>query len=156
MLGYGGDAMKCPFCGHEETRVVDSRVSESQEAIRRRRECLQCGQRFTTYERREEMPLMVMKKDGRREPFDRGKLLRGLVVATAKRDVSAQQLESLVDSVESELHNTFRYEISARQLGDMVLARVKELDKVAYVRFASVYKSFQDLDEFTAELKGLK
>lgn len=148
--------MKCPFCGHEETRVVDSRVSESQEAIRRRRECLQCGQRFTTYERREEMPLMVIKKDGRREPFDRGKLLRGLVVATAKRDVSAQQLEDLIDSVESELHNTFRYELAARQLGDMVLARVKELDKVAYVRFASVYKSFQDLDEFTAELKGLK
>lgn len=135
---------------------MDSRVSESQEAIRRRRECLKCGQRFTTYERREEMPLMVIKKDGRREPFDRGKLLRGLVVATAKRDVSAQQLEGLVDSVESELHNTFRYEISARQLGDMVLARVKELDKVAYVRFASVYKSFQDLDEFTAELKDLK
>jgi transcriptional repressor NrdR len=148
--------MKCAFCGHEETRVVDSRVSESQEAIRRRRECLECGQRFTTYERREEMPLMVIKKDSRREPFDRGKLLRGLAVATVKRDVSAQQLEALIDGVETELHNTFRYEISARQLGDMVLARLKELDKVAYVRFASVYKSFQDLDEFTAELKGLK
>ena len=148
--------MKCAFCGHEETRVVDSRVSESQESIRRRRECLQCGQRFTTYERREEMPLMVIKKDGRREPFDRGKLLRGLVVATVKRDVSSQQLEDLIDAVESELHNTFRYEISAKQLGDMVLARLKTLDRVAYVRFASVYKSFQDLDEFTAELKRLR
>ncbi|HEX9092353.1 MAG TPA: transcriptional regulator NrdR [Coriobacteriia bacterium] len=148
--------MRCAFCGHEETRVVDSRVSESQEAIRRRRECLKCGQRFTTYERREEMPLMVIKKDGRREPFDRGKLLRGLVVATVKRDVTSLQLEELIDGVESELHNTFRYEIAAKQLGDMVLARLKDLDKVAYVRFASVYKSFQDLDEFTAELKGLK
>lgn len=148
--------MKCAFCGHEETRVVDSRVSESQETIRRRRECLECGQRFTTYERREEMPLMVIKKDGRREPFDRGKLLRGLVVATVKRDVTSDQLEGLIDAVESELHNTFHYEIPARQLGDMVLARLKDLDKVAYVRFASVYKSFQDLDEFTAELKGLK
>lgn len=155
MLGCGGNAMKCTFCGHPETRVVDSRVSESQEAIRRRRECLQCGQRFTTYERREEMPLMVTKKDGRREPFDRGKLLRGLVVATVKRDVSSAQLEDLIDGVESELHNAFRYEISAKQLGDLVLARLKELDRVAYVRFASVYKSFQDLDEFTAELKKL-
>jgi transcriptional repressor NrdR len=155
MLGCGG-AMKCAFCGHQETRVVDSRVSESQEAIRRRRECLECGQRFTTYERREEMPLMVLKRDGRREPFDRSKLLRGLVVATVKRDVSAQQLEDLIDAVETELHNTFRYEIPARQLGDLVLKRLKQLDKVAYVRFASVYKSFQDLDEFTAELKDLK
>ena len=136
--------------------MVDSRVSESQDAIRRRRECLECSQRFTTYERREEMPLMVMKKDGRREPFDRAKLLRGLVVATVKRDVSSEQLEALIDGVEGELHNSFRYEIPARQLGDMVLARLKELDRVAYVRFASVYKSFQDLDEFTAELKKLK
>jgi len=150
------DDMKCPFCGHEETKVVDSRVSESQLAIRRRRECLQCEQRFTTYERVEEMPLMVTKKDGRREPFDRGKILRGLVVATVKRDVTAQQLETLIDEVEAELHNSFRYEISAKQLGDLVLDKLKDLDKVAYVRFASVYKEFQDLDEFTRELKGLK
>lgn len=148
--------MKCPFCGHEETKVVDSRVSESQVAIRRRRECLECEQRFTTYERVEEMPLMVIKKDGRREPFDRGKILRGLVVATVKRDVTAQQLEDLIDDVEAELHNSFRYEISAKQLGDIVLDKLKVLDKVAYVRFASVYKQFQDLDEFTRELKGLK
>jgi transcriptional repressor NrdR len=148
--------MKCPFCGHAETKVVDSRVSESQDAIRRRRECLSCEQRFTTYERREEMPLMVLKRNGRREPFDRGKLLRGLVVATVKRDVSSQQLEDLIDDVESELHNSFRYEITARQLGDMVLHRLRDLDKVAYVRFASVYKSFQDLDEFTRELKELE
>lgn len=148
--------MKCPFCGHDETKVIDSRVSESQDAIRRRRECLECEQRFTTYERVEEMPLMVIKKDGRREPFDRGKLMRGLVVATVKRNVSPDQLSGLIDDVESELHNSFRYEISSKQLGDLVLERLKTLDRVAYVRFASVYKDFQDLDEFTRELKGLK
>jgi transcriptional repressor NrdR len=148
--------MKCPFCGHDETKVVDSRVSESQDAIRRRRECLECEQRFTTYERVEDMPLMVIKKDGRREPFDRGKLLRGLAVATVKRDVSAQQLEDLIDDVQADLHDSFRYEIHAKQLGDLVLEHLKALDRVAYVRFASVYKEFKDLDEFTSELKGLK
>jgi transcriptional repressor NrdR len=148
--------MRCPFCGHDETKVIDSRVSESQEAIRRRRECLVCEQRFTTYERVEEMPLMVLKKDGHREPFDRGKLMRGLIVATVKRNVTTQELEALIDAVEAELHNSFRYEITAKQLGDLVLARLKELDRVAYIRFASVYKDFQDLDEFMAELKGLK
>ncbi|MDI6900362.1 MAG: transcriptional regulator NrdR [Anaerosomatales bacterium] len=147
--------MRCPFCGHDETKVVDSRVSESQDAIRRRRECLQCAQRFTTYERREETPLMVVKKDSRREPFDRGKLLRGLIVASAKRPITPEQLEELIDSIESELHNSFRYEIPAKQLGDMVLRRLLELDKVAYIRFASVYKEFTDLDEFTSELKKL-
>lgn len=148
--------MRCPFCGHAETKVVDSRVSESQDAIRRRRECLQCQQRFTTYERREEMPLMVTKKDGSTEPFDHGKLLRGLVVATAKRNVTTERLEALIEDIESSLHNALRYEISAKELGDMVLARLKELDRVAYIRFASVYKSFQDLDEFYTELRGIK
>jgi transcriptional repressor NrdR len=148
--------MKCPFCGHDETKVVDSRVSESQDAIRRRRECLVCEQRFTTYERVEEMPLMVIKKDGHREPFDRTKLLRGLTAATVKRDVSPEQLQQLIDDVEADLHDTFRYEISAKQLGDLVLEHLKSLDRVAYVRFASVYKEFKDLDEFTRELKGLK
>jgi transcriptional repressor NrdR len=148
--------MRCPFCGHDETKVVDSRVSESQDAIRRRRECLSCSQRFTTYERREEVPLMVVKKSGERQPFDRMKLLTGLVVATAKRDVTAEQLQSLIDDIEAELHNDFKYEISTKQLGDMVLKRLKALDKVAYVRFASVYKEFSDLDEFTRELKNLK
>jgi transcriptional repressor NrdR len=148
--------MRCPFCGHDETKVVDSRTSESQDAIRRRRECLQCAERFTTYERREEMPLMVTKKDGQVEPFDRGKLLRGLMVATAKRDVSVDRLEALIDDIESELYNTFRYEVDSRALGEMVLRRLLDLDKVAYVRFASVYREFQDLDEFTSELKNLK
>lgn len=148
--------MRCPFCGHAETKVVDSRVSESQDAIRRRRECLACEKRFTTYERREEMPLMVSKRDGSTEPFERGKLLRGLIVATAKRDVSTEQLEDLIDDIESELHNEFQYEIDSKILGDMVLERLKALDKVAYVRFASVYKSFEDVEEFTSELRGLK
>lgn len=147
--------MRCPFCGHDETKVVDSRVSESQDAIRRRRECLRCSERFTTYERREEMPLMVVKKGGEVEPFDRGKLLRGLMVATAKRNVTVDQLEALIDNIESELHNTFRYEVDSRTVGDMVLRRLRDLDRVAYVRFASVYREFQDLDEFTSELKNL-
>jgi transcriptional repressor NrdR len=148
--------MRCPFCGHSETKVVDSRVSESGDAIRRRRECLECEQRFTTYERREEMPLMVVKKDSSREPFDRGKLLRGLIVATAKRNVTPTQLESLIEGIETELHNSFSYEVSAKHLGDMVLKRLLDLDKVAYIRFASVYKQFQDLDEFTSELTKLE
>lgn len=134
---------------------MDSRDSESQDAIRRRRECLECQKRFTTYERREEMPLMVIKKDGSTEPFDRGKLLRGLVVATAKRPVPPTLLEDLIADIESELHNEMQYEVPAKQLGDMVLVRLLELDKVAYIRFASVYKEFNDLDGFTAELKKL-
>ena len=147
--------MRCPVCGHDETKVVDSRTSESQDAIRRRRECLSCCERFTTYERREETPLMVVKKDGVAEPFDRGKLLRGLMVACAKRDVHVGQLEALIDDIESELHNSFRSEVGSRQVGDMVLLRLRDFDRVAYVRFASVYKEFQDLDEFTSELKNL-
>ena len=147
--------MRCPFCGHDETKVVDSRTSESQDAIRRRRECLSCTERFTTYERREEMPLMIVKRDGTTEPFDRAKLMRGLIVACAKRDVPPERLEMLIDDIESELHNTFSYEVDSQQLGDMVLRRLRDLDKVAYVRFASVYKSFQDLEEFTTELREL-
>ncbi|MBN2248292.1 MAG: transcriptional repressor NrdR [Coriobacteriia bacterium] len=147
--------MKCPFCGHNETKVVDSRDSESQDAIRRRRECLECAKRFTTYERREEMPLMVVKKDGSTEPFDRGKLLRGLIVATAKRPVPTSTLEALLDDIEADLHNAMQYEIPAKRLGDMVLMRLLDLDKVAYIRFASVYKEFSDLDSFTAELTRL-
>lgn len=148
--------MRCPFCGHDETKVVDSRTSDSQDAIRRRRECLQCAERFTTYERREEMPLMVVKKDGTTEPFDHAKLMRGLMVATVKRNVPIEKLEALIDGVEAELHNSFRYEVDSRTVGDMVLRRLRDLDRVAYVRFASVYKEFQDLDEFMSELKNLR
>jgi transcriptional repressor NrdR len=148
--------MRCPFCGHEETKVVDSRVSESQDAIRRRRECLECTQRFTTYERIEEMPLMVIKRDDSREPWDRSKLMRGLMTAAAKRDITAEQLDALVSDVEAEIRNSLGYEVSSVQIGDLVLLRLRDVDKVAYVRFASVYKSFQDVDEFTAELKRLR
>jgi transcriptional repressor NrdR len=148
--------VRCPFCGQVETKVVDSRVSESQDAIRRRRECLECAQRFTTYERIEEMPLMVIKRDGNREPWDRSKLMRGLMTAAAKRDVTAEQLETLVGDVEAEIRNSLGYEVSSVQVGDLVLLRLREVDKVAYVRFASVYKSFQDVDEFTTELKRLR
>jgi transcriptional repressor NrdR len=147
--------MRCPSCGHDETKVVDSRTSDSQDAIRRRRECLSCSERFTTYERREDTPLMVVKKDGTTEPFDHSKLMRGLMVATAKRGVSVEQLDALINDIESELHNSFRYEVDSSQVGDMILVRLRDLDKVAYVRFASVYKEFQDLDEFTSELKAL-
>jgi len=148
--------MRCPFCTDDETKVVDSRVSESQDAIRRRRECLKCASRFTTYERREEMPLMVVKKDGSTEPFDRGKLLRGLLVATAKRNIPIDRLESLIDDIEVELQNSLRYEVTARELGDIALKFLKDIDKVAYIRFASVYKSFQDLDEFYRELRDIQ
>ncbi|MBS3974280.1 MAG: transcriptional regulator NrdR [Actinobacteria bacterium] len=148
--------MRCPFCANDETKVVDSRVSESQDAIRRRRECLKCTSRFTTYERREEMPLMVAKKDGSVEPFDRGKILRGLLVATAKRNIPIERLESLIDDIEVELHNSLRYEVTARELGDVALKFLKDIDKVAYIRFASVYKSFQDLDEFYRELRDIQ
>src|SRR5512136_2938146 len=120
--------MRCPFCGHDETKVVDSRTSESQDAIRRRRECLSCSERFTTYERREETPLMVVKKDGTAEPFDRGKLMRGLMVATAKRGVSVEQLDALITDIETDLHNSFRYEVDSSQVGDMVLMRLRDLD----------------------------
>jgi len=148
--------MRCPYCADDETKVVDSRVSESQDAIRRRRECLGCALRFTTYERREEMPLMVVKKDGSTEPFDRGKLLRGLIVATAKRNVSVEELESIIDDIVMELHNALRHEITSHELGDIVLKHLQGLDKVAYIRFASVYKSFQDLDQFYRELRDIE
>lgn len=147
--------MRCPICGHEESKVVDSRTAESQDAIRRRRECLNCGERFTTYERREEQPLMVVKKDGTSEPFDRSKLKRGILVATTKRPISNEQIDALILSIENSLQNTFKYEIDSTTLGDMVLVRLKEIDRVAYVRFASVYKDFQDLDQFTRELREL-
>jgi transcriptional repressor NrdR len=148
--------MRCPYCGHEDSRVVDSRVSEAGDAIRRRRECQSCTKRFTTYERREEMPLMVVKRNGEREPFERHKLQRGLMTAAVNRDISSAQLEAIVSDIEAELHNNFKYEVSSQTLGDMALARLKDLDKVAYIRFASVYKSFQDLDEFLEELRDLR
>lgn len=147
--------MRCPQCGEPDTKVIDSRATEDGQAIRRRRECAVCCGRFTTYERREEVPLVVVKKEGLREPFDRDKLLRGLARATVKRQITMQQLEKLVDDIEAELRNAFRYEVPSAEVGKMVLKRLKELDKVAYVRFASVYREFKDVDEFLEELKRL-
>lgn len=147
--------MRCPKCGCEESKVVDSRPSESNDAIRRRRECIRCGERFTTYERREEMPLMVVKKDGRKETFDRQKVMRGLLAATVKRDVPIERLNALINDIESEMRDHSRSEIPSEELGKMVLQRLVDIDKVAYVRFASVYRDFKDLDEFSQELRSL-
>lgn len=148
--------MRCPKCGHTESKVIDSRSSESQDTIRRRRECLECGERFTTYERREETPLLVIKKGGLREPFDRAKLLRGLITASVRRNIPLETLDNLISDIETELRNNFKSDVASSDLGDMVLVRLRDLDKVAYVRFASVYKDFKDLDEFNSELRNLQ
>ncbi|MDP1808023.1 MAG: transcriptional regulator NrdR, partial [Actinomycetota bacterium] len=128
--------MRCPYCGSTDSKVTDSRMTESGDAIRRRRECLSCSQRFTTFERLEETPITIIKKGGEREPFDRQKLLGGLLRATVKRHTSREQLEELVSDIEADLRNQFRYEVTAKKLGDMILDRLRVLDKVAYVRFA--------------------
>ena len=147
--------MKCPFCGHLEDKVVDSRESREGDAIRRRRECLECGRRFTSYERIDEIPYMVVKKDGSREKFDRPKLLAGLLKACEKRPVSTTQLEGIVNEVESFVQEANDRERSTQEIGEMLMARLRQLDKVAYVRFASVYLDFKDIKEFMAELREL-
>ncbi|MBR3313327.1 MAG: transcriptional repressor NrdR [Atopobiaceae bacterium] len=147
--------MRCPRCGCEESKVIDSRPSENNEAIRRRRECVRCSTRFTTYERREETPLMVIKKDGTKETFDRQKIMNGLLRATVKRNIPIRTLNSLIDSIESELRDNGISEVSTQEIGSMVLKRLLTVDKVAYVRFASVYRDYKDVDEFSAELRGL-
>jgi transcriptional repressor NrdR len=147
--------MKCPFCGATDDRVVDSRESREGEVIRRRRECVSCGRRFTSYETIEEIPYMVVKKDGRRETFDRKKLRAGLVKACEKRPISPAQLDAIVDEIETRLHDTEEREVGTTDIGARVMDRLRELDKVAYVRFASVYRKFEDVDEFLSELKTL-
>ena len=147
--------MRCPRCGCEESKVVDSRPSENNDAIRRRRECTGCGFRFTTYERCEEVPLLVIKRDGHKEPFDRQKLMRGLLTATVKRDVPMSELTGLIDDIESALRDGGITEVSSVDLGSMVLKRLISIDKVAYVRFASVYRDFKYVDEFSEELRSL-
>lgn len=151
-----GDYMRCPRCGCEESKVIDSRPSDNHVAIRRRRECTRCGTRFTTYERREESPLLVVKKDGTKETFDRQKVMRGLIRATVKRNIPMSTLDSLLDSIESELRDNSIDEISSHDIGNMVLKRLLDVDKVAYVRFASVYRDFKDVDEFANELRSLQ
>jgi transcriptional repressor NrdR len=147
--------MKCPYCGHLGDKVVDSRESKEGEVIRRRRECLDCGRRFTSYERIDEIPYMVIKKDGRREPFSRDKVMAGLLRACEKRPVSPSKLEATVNAVEAYVQTSPERERPTAKIGEMIMRRLKELDKVAYVRFASVYLEFQDVSEFMDELKGL-
>ena len=147
--------MKCPFCGHKEDKVIDSRSSEEGRSIRRRRECLSCKRRFTTYENIEETSLMVIKKDGRREAFDRKKILAGIQKACEKRPISMQEIESLADKVEHTLQSKFEKEVDASQIGELLMELLYDLDEVAYVRFASVYRQFKDINQFMKELKGL-
>lgn len=147
--------MKCPFCGFLEDKVVDSRESKDGDSIRRRRECLECGRRFTSYERIDEIPYMVIKKDGRRENFDRNKIMSGLLRACEKRTISSAQLEEIVDSVEKQVQDTPDRELPTNTIGKIIMRRLKELDKVAYVRFASVYLEFENVSEFMTELKDL-
>ena len=147
--------MLCITCGSLDSRVIDSRTSEDGKSIRRRRVCQECGYRFTTYESLKETPLIVLKNDKSSEPFDRNKLLRGLMTATIKRDIPVSRLNELIDDVEQELRSMPRNEVRSHVLGDMVLERLRALDDVAYIRFASVYKDFKDIDEFQAALKGM-
>jgi len=147
--------MKCPFCGHLHDKVVDSRESKEGDSIRRRRQCLSCQRRFTSYERIDEIPYMVVKKDGRRERFDRQKVLAGVLKACEKRPVSMVQLEAIADKAEVMVQDSSEREVSTQTLGEMIMNELKNLDKVAYVRFASVYLDFKDVQEFMSELKDL-
>ena len=147
--------MKCPFCLHEDDKVIDSRSSNEGKSVRRRRECLKCKKRFTTYEYVEEVPLMVIKKDGRRESFDRNKIISGILKACEKRPVSVEKVEALVDKVEKELQKSFDKEVKAQIVGELVMDYLHKLDEVAYVRFASVYRQFKDINQFMKELKDL-
>jgi transcriptional repressor NrdR len=147
--------MRCPFCGKIEDRVVDSREARDGNSIRRRRECLHCNRRFTSYERIDEIPYMVVKKDGRREPFDRNKVMAGLMRACEKRPIPAAKLEAIVNTVEKYVQESPERERPTEKIGEIIMRRLKELDKVAYVRFASVYLEFEDVTEFMSELKHL-
>ena len=147
--------MKCPYCGYLESKVVDSRPADEGASIRRRRECLSCHKRFTTYETVESLPLMVVKKDGSRQSFDRNKVLGGLIRACEKRPVSYQAMEGLVAEIEQALQNQMDREVSSAEIGELVMERLKRLDEVSYVRFASVYRQFKDINTFMAELNKL-
>lgn len=147
--------MRCPSCGFSESKVVDSRPTEDDTSIRRRRECLECGHRFTTYERLGDNPIVVIKSDGSSEAFDREKLFRGLLIACAKRPISSDKVSSIIDDIESELRSAPKTEIKSKELGEMVLERLAKTDDVAYIRFASVYKDFKTVDEFTEALEAL-
>lgn len=147
--------MHCPFCHFEESKVIDTRSTEEGSAIRRRRECINCKNRFTTYEKVEEIPLIVVKKDGTRESFNRNKVLNGLIRACEKRPVSIDQIEHLVDQIEISLNNTMEKEVQSQMIGEMIMTALKEIDEVSYVRFASVYRQFKDINTFIDELTKL-
>ena len=147
--------MKCPYCGHPESKVIDSRPADENASIRRRRECLSCARRFTTYETVESLPMVVIKKDGSRQSFDRQKMLRGMIRACEKRPVTLAELERIADEIEQELQNSMEREIRTELIGEKVMERLRKVDQVAYVRFASVYRQFKDIDTFMAELNKL-
>ena len=147
--------MHCPKCGGDDTRVIDSRMQDSSNAVKRRRECRACGHRFTTFERCED-PIEVIKSSGMSQPFDRNKLLVGLMRATAKREIDINRLNALIDDIERELRSRMRTSVSSHEIGDLVLKRLEPIDKVAYIRFASVYRDFKDVDEFLSELDKLR
>ncbi|MBQ2286856.1 MAG: transcriptional regulator NrdR [Clostridia bacterium] len=147
--------MKCPFCGYEESKVIDSRPTDEGQRIRRRRECLKCGKRFTTYEIIESLPIIVIKKDKSREAFDRDKLMTGLLRACEKRPVSIDTLDTLIDEIETTLQNSLDREVSSEKIGELVMEKLKKIDEVAYVRFASVYRQFKDINTFMKELNKL-
>ena len=147
--------MKCPFCGYSESKVVDSRPAEEGATIRRRRECLSCAKRFTTYEAMERLPLIVVKKDGSRQTFDKQKLINGLLKSCEKRPITVADLQAIASEIELELQNSLEREIKTTVIGEMVMERLKELDEVAYVRFASVYRQFKDINTFMLELNKL-
>lgn len=147
--------MRCPFCNYVDGKVIDSRASKEGDSIRRRRECLKCGRRFTTYERIEEVAQMVIKKDGRRENFDRWKLKSGVLKAVEKRPVGLEQVDAMIDEIEREFFNSTEHEVTTTAIGEAVMTKLKQLDEVAYVRFASVYRQFKDLSEFMSELEGM-
>ncbi len=147
--------MKCPFCGYEEDKVVDSRAAQDGRAVRRRRECLKCKERFTTYEYIENVTLTVIKSDERREPYDRSKLIEGIRLACNKRPVSIKKIEAIVDEIESRLYELSRSEVTSKLIGELVMEKLRETDEIAYVRFASVYRKFQDKTEFLNELKKM-
>ncbi len=147
--------MRCPYCGFIESKVIDSRPTEENNSIRRRRECLKCGKRFTTYEKLESVALVVVKKDDSRQPFNRNKVLKGIITACEKRPISILQMEKVADDIESELAQSMEREVKSTKIGEMVMEKLRDLDEVAYVRFASVYKQFEDVSTFMDELQGL-
>ncbi|AEF17108.1 MULTISPECIES: transcriptional regulator NrdR [Thermoanaerobacterium] len=147
--------MKCPFCGYLDSKVIDSRPTDDSTSIRRRRECINCGKRFTTYEKVEQVPILVIKKDLSRESYDRDKILRGMIKACEKRPVPIQKLEELTDEIERDIYNSYEKEITSAKIGEMVMEKLKNVDEVAYVRFASVYRQFKDINTFMDELKKL-